>query len=640
MSDPQVVFDVECYPNYFLLKFRTQLGVTFGFELSDRCQLDKAGIRRVFASQGIEFVSFNGMNYDVPMIALALAGATNTELFEASNDIIENNIKGWQFFKQYRLPDLIFNHLDLIEVAPGMVGLKVYAGRLHCQELEDLPFPVGTFLSFDQMDHVDRYCGKDLKNTQALAKDLTPQINLRRMLSEQYGVDMRSKSDAQIAEAVLKAEVFHMTGLAVKKLPLNYKQFFYEPPAYIRFHTPVLQEVLKTITSERMVIKETGHVELPKSLEKLVIMIDGVSYKIGIGGLHSQEASVAYHTTDTHVLSEWDVTSYYPNLMLNMGMEPPAFHGKFSVIYRDILDRRVAAKHAGDDITADLLKISINGAFGKTSSKYSILYDPRQMIATTIGGQLSILMLIEWLSLRKIQVVSANTDGIVVNCAREKVEEMTKIVAHWEKVTGLNMEGGEYSHLYSRDVNNYIGITPKGKVKVKGIFGRSGVRKSPNNDICSEAVVKFVTDGTPVEETISACTDIRKFLTLRTVSPAAYKEGYALGKVVRWYHSTDVDGCITYADCGDKVPCSDRSRPLMNLPDEFPTDVDIRRYIRIARKLLVKIGAAHLPTLEKMPRRNTKVWKALYAEGRIIEDEDDDQKWMWREEFDFYNRSV
>lgn len=59
-------------------------------------------------------------------------------------------------------------------------------------------------------------------------------------------------------------------------------------------------------------------------------------------------------------------------------------------------------------------KIQINGTFGKTGSPYSVLFAPTMLIQTTITGQLSLLMLIEWHEIYGIPVISANTDGVVI----------------------------------------------------------------------------------------------------------------------------------------------------------------------------------------------------------------------------------
>jgi hypothetical protein len=90
---------------------------------------------------------------------------------------------------------------------------------------------------------------------------------------------------------------------------------------------------------------------MPKEVEKLHIGIGSTVYKIGIGGLHSQESRVTHRASDTHELLDLDVTSYYPNLILNIGMNPPAFGEHFGPVYQDILDTRIKAKNSGDKAT-------------------------------------------------------------------------------------------------------------------------------------------------------------------------------------------------------------------------------------------------------------------------------------------------
>ena len=198
----QLIVDVECYPNYFLVLFRRPDGKCRAFEKYDGHPLDRAGLAKVMTAEGVELVSFNGNGYDMLMCRLAMAGAPCDELKDASDDIIVNGLRSWQFYRKYELKEIPFNHVDLIEVAPGQVGLKIYGGRLHCQKLQDLPYPPNMVLTRDQMIEVREYCKNDLGVTEELRKFLSEQVELRRRMSEQYNVDLRSKSDAQIAEAV------------------------------------------------------------------------------------------------------------------------------------------------------------------------------------------------------------------------------------------------------------------------------------------------------------------------------------------------------------------------------------------------------------------------------------------------------
>jgi len=193
-------------------------------------------------------------------------------------------------------------------------------------------------------------------------------------------------------------------------------------------------------------------------------------------------------------------------------------------------------------------------------------------------------------------VVSANTDGVVIKCPKSRYAELQARIAWWESLTAFKTEETRYKAIYSRDVNNYIAHKDDGKCKVKGTYsergsaGNSVLSKNPENLICSDAVMALISKGTPIEETIRGCTDIRRFVTIRNVTGGARKSDAYLGKVIRWYYSTKMKGEINRATKGDKVPNSDGARPLMEIPAIFPVDVDYARYIEAARKMLFDIG--------------------------------------------------
>jgi hypothetical protein len=81
---------------------------------------------------------------------------------------------------------------------------------------------------------------------------------------------------------------------------------------------------------------------------------------------------------------------------------------------------------------------------------------------------------------------------------------------------------------------------------------------------------------------------------VRKVTGGAVWDDKLLGKSVRFYYSNSVPAnqCIHYAKNSNKVPKSDGARPLMTLPDTFPTDVDYARYIDAANQLLREVGYA------------------------------------------------
>jgi hypothetical protein len=569
-------------------------------------------------------IGFNSYNYDLTINALAIGGFPTSQLKLASDKMIVEQVRSAEVLRAGKLKRLECDHIDLIEIAPLAASLKTYGGRLHVPKLQDLPFHPSTILSPEQAAIVRWYCVNDTTTTAFLRRHVHEHIELRKQFGARYGEDFRSRSDAQMAEQVIRHEIKKVTGKWPKKPKLGAsvgQVFQYRPPAYVSFTSPELNQALIEMSTAQIEVGPTGHALCPKAIRERTVTIGGKKYKVGMGGLHSQEKRQAVVSNDYYRVIDRDVTGYYPNLILRNAFAPPQLGAVFLRALGGMVDRRTAAKHEVERLDktgfpkddprykmikaeADGLKISNNGIFGKLSDPFSTVYDVPNMVQVTLTGQLSLLMAIEWLELAGIPVVSANTDGIVVACPRDKYELMLEVFAAWEKRTGLETEETEYKALYSRDVNNYIAVKPDGKTKTKGAYCERGsahnsvLSKNPEVLICSDAAQAFVSKGIPVEQTILACRDVRRFVSVRVVTGGGVKvwdddHTEFLGKTVRWYYAKDVPGEIVYAKTGNKVPRTDGARPLMELPagNAIPDDLDYEWYIAFARRILVEVGA-------------------------------------------------
>lgn len=594
--------DVECYPNYFLVAFRSyKCGKVLTFELTPEKALDKDKLRWVLMS--FLTVGFNTNSYDLPIIAIALAGATNLQLKDATWQIIVGGMRGYELLKMRKIKTLVINHIDLIEVAPLSASLKMYAGRLHSKRMMDLPFHPEVFLSGDQIIIVRWYCVNDLEDTKDLYEALIEQLRLREKMSAEYGIDLRSKSDAQIAEAVITHQVQRLTGHK-PKVPIiaagtGYR---YQVPSFLQYKSALMNWVLEQVKQCYLVVDEHGKIAMPRELSELEIPINRSVYRMGVGGLHSTEKRAVHKSNEDYELVDRDVVSFYPLIVLLTRLYPDHIGTVFLEVYKQIVDTRIRAKQAGDKITADALKITVNGTFGKLSSPYSPVYSPRNGVHVTITGQLVLLMLIERLELAGVEVVSANTDGIVFKRPRARKAEVDGIITQWERDTGFETEETLYKALYSRDVNNYVAVTVDGKVKLKGDYSNPWndpklalfrMHKNPEAQICKTAVVEYLTKDVPLMTTIKACNDIREFVSVRKVSGGAVKDKTFLGKAIRWYYSTEEIGKIIISAKGSKVPKSDGARPLMLLPKSMPADVDYIRYEEIAKDMLENLGVEY-----------------------------------------------
>jgi hypothetical protein len=586
-----IVIDVEVYRNYFLLSaLQLSSGKVVEYEMYENHPAPIAKIAGLMGKNTT--ISFNGNAYDLLIIRAVLDGYDCQQLKKLSDLIIVSDKPAWAIARDANLSHN-WNHIDLIEVAPGQASLKVYGGRMGAPRMQDLPIDPSANITPNQRAELRKYCLNDLDVTARLYRTLEKQIDLRSQMTRKYGMDLRSKSDAQIAETVIKSELAKLTGKDYRppKLEKGYG-FKYRNPGIIAFESETLQSIFNRILSTEFELGKNGSVLMPDWLKAERVTVAGREYQMGIGGLHSCEKRQAVVADSEHFLADWDVASYYPSIILQQGLYPKQLGREFLTIYQSIVERRLDAKKRGHKVTADTLKITINGSFGKFGSKYSALYSPDLLIQTTITGQLALLMLIERMAAIGVETVSANTDGVVLHGNRSLSSETERVAWDWMLDTSYTLERTEYSVLASRDVNNYLAVKPDGSVKGKGCFAETGLMKNPEHQIVHDAVKHHVAKGTPIEQTIMGCLDVTKFLTVRKVTGGAIWDGEHVGKTVRFYYANSVphDRCILYAKNGNRVPKSAGSKPLMDLPDGLPNDIDYAVYIEAAEKLISEIG--------------------------------------------------
>lgn len=626
----ETVVDTECYINYWFCAFEDGNEVEIWDDrfYVNNVEVDHAAFLRALNAflRGRTLVTFNGIEYDLPIITLALNGNLPRELKRSSDALILMGVKHWDIA---RVPEWI-DHIDLFNVSPGAGSLKSYAARMHAKRLQDLPFEAAATIDAPMREVLKDYCkNSDIPGTRLLRDEMSAQVQLRVDMSKEYGVDLRSKSDAQIAEAVMKT-------LLPSKVEVPYvmmgTQFYYAPPAWLKFES---LQVLELLARSPFTISDKGSPIMTEELANTLIRIGDGAYQMGSGGLHSTESAVTHVASDDVIISDHDVASYYPSLIIKTGIYPSQIGPVFLEIYQGWYERRLTAKEAGDKKKANSLKTLLNGTFGKLGSRWSIFYAPASMIQVTITGQLALLMLIEKLESFGIRVISANTDGIVLKTPRALLPFRDAIISEWEVTTGLVTEVNQYRLLASRDVNSYIAITPNGTVKTKGDYadpvpGPSGW-PNPKRQICVDAVIAWLRDKTPIETTIYACRDLRKFVCMIKVTGGGYycpdgalekkatqkfmrsvcgehlkgvdlveayeklraiekaKRSY-LGKTVRWYYAKGSRACIV-TPAGNHVQRTEGCWPIMTFPDEFPDNIDYDWYIAETKEMLHDIGA-------------------------------------------------
>lgn len=655
-----IVFDSEILPSHYLFKAKRlsdQKVVTLWGGVNSSMERLGALLR----NPGLLWVGFNSNSFDIPLAIAAAGGRTIPELKEMANDIINNRKPQWMTMRDYGLefPENL-QTVDLIEVAPGvMVSLKLYGARMGSPSLIDMPFHHDDWLTQEQAVILDKYCLNDLEETERLYNKIKPRLDLREKMSERYGINLMSKSDAQMAETIIAKEL----GLLRAGAPEIPKTVRYLAPAFVQPSSAILRDILQRTTKHIFQVKQSnGAVELPPFLaEEPVILGDGL-FQMGIGGLHSKhDKSVHYVATPEFEIVDADVGSFYPNILLNAGYVPRGLGARFVEVYRSFVEMRLDAKHRSkkllklekeigklSDEERQMLvdlnvlneggKIMVNGTFGKLGSCFSKIYAPDLMLGITITGQFYLLSVIEALVEIGVKIISANTDGVTFGGTPAQVAEAKRFIDIYGWCSNFEFEYASYRSISMKDCNNYIAVKTDGTVKAKGLYAPAGLQKNPTNEVCGIAAAEFLAKGTPIKETVLKHFTIENFpdfLQARNVKGGAVE--YAemvevddwieckpgewvrpswpddkatvkrksrpkpvqigvkpklLGRVARWYYSTDpayANG-LRYAENDNLVPKSSGGRSCMVLPFELPADVDIQRYIDEAVSHLNDMG--------------------------------------------------
>lgn len=588
MSRQRIVFDTELIgknsPVFLVRTYNLDTGEFLEFWHDKRGHTSK--LARMLESDKYTWIGFNSENFDRPLIAAAVMGYDECDLKHIAQCIIEDEMRSWQTYKDFNLEFLEYDHIDIMEVPPGVrMSLKVYMGRMHSPTIQDLPFDHTHDPSVKDRKLISTYCGNDILETARLFTTVEKEIALRVELGDQYGLDLRSKSDAQCAEAILKKVC--SIGKGDKIVPRHVE---YRAPAFIQTDCKAINELIDQLEDHLFKINHAnGSPEFPEFLTEPFKLNNGV-YQFGIGGLHSKHDNQFFVQSGPQLMiSDVDAASYYPNIMMRAGLIPNLGGNKgekFLQAYQEIYEQRIHAKRAGDKRTANTLKIVLNGTFGKLGSIYCSFYAPELMLAVTLTGQLNLLCLIwELEKIKGVTVASANTDGIMICYPPSKRAQVLKTIQGNAKQTGFEYEETPYRRVAMRDVNSYVAITeeresviipPKGKMvtvppsspvaKRKGAYAKAGVMEnvSPTFQICAEAVTQYLLNDTPVEKTIRSCSDIREFVSIRNVKGGGIQHEREV-EVDDWVLVEDYDSAKNVwmsPTTGKKVTRKSRPKPV------------------------------------------------------------------------------
>ena len=507
-------YDTEVFAHDFIVVFKDK-------ETGEHTVFhnDNIGVRDFINDDSI-YCGFNSKGYDQYIIK-AIAQGYSPEEVKQVNDWIIGGGQGWQCPLlegiYYR-----FNNVDIMDDMQMGLSLKAIEGHLGLSiEETEVDFNLDRPLTDEEIALTIKYCKHDVDATEYLTDLRKDYLNNKIYLGSLKGIDSVK------ALSMTNAKLTALYVDANRTYEYDDEREYKYPTNLLRGYIP--QEVFDFF--DRLHDKSIPDDELFKS--KLDITSGDCPVTIGFGGIHGAIPFYRETETETRIIRNYDVGSYYPHLMTICGYTSRNIPDP--KIYADMLETRMAAKKSGDMSTANALKLVANTTYGAMLNKYNDLFDPLMGRSVCITGQLFLLELANHLRLdcKSLRIVQLNTDGIMVSFDNSEYDKVLSITGEWQERTGFELEEDKIKSITQKDVNNYIEIPCEGKPKIKGGYLVRGIAPAGafnvnnNATIVSKAIIEHFVNNVPAEQTINECNDISQFQIIAKAG-AKYKEAYHL----------------------------------------------------------------------------------------------------------------
>lgn len=423
------------------------------------------------------WVGYNNRRYDQYIFKGILCGFDPKKI---SDFMINQNKGGWQFSSMMNKIHMI-NFDVMLKNDGGLKSLEGYMGN-DIRETS-VPFDIDRELTDEEIAETIKYCRHDVEQTIEVFLNRKEEFDAALGLVKIFNLPSKfmGKTGAQRVAHILGGRGNHYHDEfefeIVPTLKLNKYKYIAD-----WYRNPANHDYKK----------------------KQKVKVAGIEHVFAWGGIHG--AIPKYCGEGIFLMA--DVTAYYPSLQLRykFGYRNMGNPENFEKIHGENLRLKTIDKKARLPY-----KIADNAISGQLKDKNSSLYDPRDNNAITVNGQLLLLDLIEKIE-PYCQLIQSNTDGILVKLRSiDDYEKLDDIVWEWEQRTGMRMGFDLYTKVFQKDVNNYLIVAEDGSTKTKGSYTKAQNPLDFDLPIVNKALVEFMKNGTPVEQTINECNELIMF---------------------------------------------------------------------------------------------------------------------------------
>ena len=628
------IYDIETMQELFLIHvYDPQQDKGYDFLISQWHNNFDGFIKLLHDNPEHYWVGYNNLRFDAQVVEWVLRSyedwheasglAITAKIAQKAADVIHD--ANFEVFPEFREDQLSFKQIDLFTLnhynnKNRMVSLKRLEFEMDLENIEEMPIHhTKTNMTKDEIALTMDYCRNDVHATYEFYKITTGncdhplykgnnQIELRQDIEEEFGIPCLNYSDSKIGDEMIKKYYCEQKGIKPADLPK--KGFFRKEirvknciADYVEFKTPQLKLFLKKMKGTVLGLQD--------DFKEHITFYDNV-YSFMKGGLHTENKPEIFEADENYEIIDWDVSSYYPAIIINNNRYPSHLGKEFLRGYKQMFDRRLELKpQAKKDKRikgiVGALKLAVNSVYGKSSDMQSWIYDRQLTMFTTITGELSLFMLIESYELAGIHVISANTDGVTIRIKKTDLDKMHEINAWWSQITQYELERTDYSRIIFSTVNDYLAVKTDGEVKKKGDFLTDfELHKNKSGRVVPIALEQYFISNVPVADTIRSHRNIYDFAMRQRATKDFHFEGRSesgtmvYNKLIRYYVSVTGEKLLkvknedtdSRAASISQVEAGDWLMTVCNhLSPKHPLDnINYSYYIEKAERIINKIN--------------------------------------------------
>lgn len=475
----KVLYDIECYSNYFCVGLKNLITKQIRFfEISEEFN-DIHKINAYFKEYNGFLISFNGIHYDNMVIKYLMLNyehlkdlnyqqiCSSLKFFSDKiiSGIYDDEIKQIKYIKTNWIDIDLFLYWSKMLRISKKISLKSLGIQLGYPVVQELPYRPDSILTIKDLPKLREYNQvHDLGILELLTVEMENEIKLRSNISSEYKLDCWSWDAPKIASEALLQDYCRITNKNLKQVrDLRFeKPILYLNKCLEGFDPEFKLPIFKKLWFDILQSKNSYSKDLLVNEKNTNIILT-----YGVGGLHSVNENEQYYSDKDYQVVTSDVASLYPNLIINYGCI------RFSEVlkrYLEVKDERIIAKKAKDKAKDGFLKLILNSTSGLLDNEHSWLYYPEGAMRLRLIGQLILTKCIEVCIINNWQVVSANTDGIEVIVPKHQIKQYQDILDITCRKFKLDLEHEFYKQIIYKNVNNYIAVTKDEKIKQKGFF--------------------------------------------------------------------------------------------------------------------------------------------------------------------------